>query len=74
MTGVLYLMDTGKFKHHEKEESEMSVILDVERPCTIAESIKYSCLEVKSMREGKVPKRSWKEFRQSMEAEMEKGD
>lgn len=65
-------MENRKSKSDEKEESEMSVMLDVERPCTIAESIKHSCLEVKSMREGKVPKRSWKDFRQRMEHEMTK--
>ncbi len=48
----------------------MNATLSMERPCTIAESIKQSCQEVKLMREGKIPKRSWQEFKQLMEAEM----
>lgn len=74
MTGVLLFMGNKDNKSYEKEESEMSVMLDVGRPCTVVESIKHSCQEVKSMREGKIPKRSWKEFRQKMEDEMAKGD
>lgn len=43
---------------HIKEERAMSAIIDQARPCTISESIIQSCKEVKSMREGKTPKRS----------------
>ena len=38
---------------NKKEESEMNAVMDTARPCTIAESIKQSCQEVKLMREGK---------------------
>ena len=43
----------GKSKLVEKEEQTMSVIANLERPCTISESIMQSCKEVKNMREGK---------------------
>lgn len=36
----------------------MSITVNLERPCTISESIMQSCKEVKNMREGKAPKRS----------------
>lgn len=52
----------------------MSAAAKMERPCTIVESIKQSCQEVKLMREGKIPKRSWKDFRQQMEDEIEEDD
>lgn len=42
----------------EKEEQVMSVAVNLERPCTIPESIMQSCKEVKNMREGKTPKQS----------------
>jgi len=51
----------------------MNAKIMLERPCTISESIKQSCQEVKLMREGKIPKRSWKEFKQRMEAELTEG-
>ena len=35
----------------------MSVATNLERPCTISESIMQSCKEVKNMREGRMPKR-----------------
>jgi hypothetical protein len=40
--------------------------INAERPCTIAESIKQSCQEVKLMRNGVVPKRSWKELKHQL--------
>ncbi|MEY8268400.1 hypothetical protein AALA79_18795 [Lachnospiraceae bacterium 64-25] len=47
----------GKNKVVE-EEQVMSVAANLERSCTISESIMQSCKEVKNMREGKTPKRS----------------
>lgn len=61
-------------ENNVKGESEVNAILNSERPCTISESIKQSCKEVKLMREGKIPKRSWKQFKQQMENEMAKGN
>ncbi len=49
---------TKKSKVVEKEEQAMSVAANLERPCTISESIMQSCKEVKNMREGRMPKRS----------------
>ncbi len=48
----------GKSKVMEKEEQIMSVVANLDRPCTISESIMQSCKEVKDMREGRTPKRS----------------
>lgn len=42
----------------DKEEQIMGVTVNLDRPCTISESIMQSCKEVKSMREGRTPKRS----------------
>lgn len=42
----------------DKEEQIMGAAVNLDRPCTISESIIQSCKEVKSMREGKTPKRS----------------
>lgn len=36
---------------------------DNERYCTVAESIEQSLKEVKLMIEGKIPKKTWKEYR-----------
>lgn len=49
---------TGRSKVVGKEEQGMSETANLERPCTISESIMQSCKEVKNMREGKIPKRS----------------
>lgn len=51
---------------NKKEESEMNAMMNIERPCTVSESIKQSGQELKLMREGKIPKHSWREFRQQM--------
>lgn len=45
----------------------------IERPCTIAESIALSLKEVKMMRNGEIPKRSWSDFVERMKQE-EYGD
>ena len=41
----------GKNIVMEKEEQTMSVVANLDRPCTISESIMQSCKEVKSVRE-----------------------
>lgn len=43
----------------------------IERPCTIAESIALSFKEVKMMRNGEIPKRSWTDFVERMKSEEE---
>ncbi len=57
-------------KEIKKEESDMNAVMNIERPCTILESLEKSCQEVKLMRDGKIPKRSWSEFRKRIEEEM----
>lgn len=54
--------ETVKSKGKGKEEQRMSAAVDLERPCTISESIMQSCKEVKNMREGRIPKRSLNEL------------
>ncbi len=49
---------TRKNGAEDKEEQIMGVAVNLDRPCTISESIMQSCKEVKSMREGRTPKRS----------------
>lgn len=46
----------------EKEVNTMSISMSNERYCTIQESIIESFKEVKLMREGKLPKKSWRDF------------
>lgn len=43
-----------------------------QRPCSIQESIITSYKEVKMMREGKTPKRSWAKFKEKMQNEIAK--
>lgn len=52
----------------------MEAAMDTARPCTIAESLKQSCQEVRLMCEGKIPKRRWDDFKQRMEKEMAEGE
>lgn len=59
-------------KEDEKEDITMNAMIEVNRPCTILESLEQSCKEVKDMREGKTPKRSWKEFASKMKEEIAK--
>lgn len=54
--------ETVKSKVKGKEEQVMSAVVNLERPCTISESIMQSCKEVKNMREGRIPKRSLNEL------------
>ncbi|MBD5521008.1 MAG: hypothetical protein HDR03_07235 [Lachnospiraceae bacterium] len=49
-------------EHIKKEKHTMSATMNQARPCTISESIIQSCKEVKSMREGRTPKRSLNEL------------
>lgn len=49
---------TRKSGAEDKEEQTMGVAVNLDRPCTISESIMQSCKEVKSMREGRLSKRS----------------
>lgn len=54
--------ETVKSQGKGKEGSIMSAVVNLERPCTISESIMQSCKEVKNMREGRIPKRSLNEL------------
>lgn len=54
--------EADKLRHIKKGEQAMGAVIDQVRPCTISESIIESCKEVKSMREGRTPKRSLNEL------------
>ena len=41
----------------------------MKRPCTIKESIKQSLKEVKLIKEGKLPKRNWRDLLKELEKE-----
>lgn len=43
----------------------------VQRPCSISESIIQSCKEVQLMRQGKLPKKTWKELKEELKKENE---
>ena len=47
---------------YEKLEDEST-----ERYCTVSESLEQSLKEVKLMREGKIPKKTWREYREEWE-------
>lgn len=51
----------------EKEARVMGMTMEQTRPCTISESIIQSCKEMKSMREGRMPKRSLSELFENIE-------
>lgn len=44
----------------------------LQRPCTILQSIEESFNEVKLIREGKLPKKTWKELREEKRRKQEK--
>lgn len=51
-------IDIEKSELTKRKERTMNKVMEQARPCTISESIMQSCKEVKSMREGRSPKRS----------------
>jgi hypothetical protein len=57
-----------KSRGNGKEENEMdaNIMQPVKRYCSISESLKQSCLEVKLMREGKIPEKSWSQLREEL--------
>lgn len=60
--GVIMESNKADDINAEKEVDDMSIAALDERYCTIQESIIESFKEVKLMREGKLPKKSWKDF------------
>lgn len=58
----------------KEEESDMSATINMERPCTILESLEKSCQEVKQMREGKIQKRSWNDLKNRMKKEIDEDE
>lgn len=49
-----------KQKKNKEEDDAMAKV--IERPCTPAESLEQSLKEMKLMREGKLHKKTWKDF------------
>lgn len=52
-------------KPHTKEGAD-TMNATVQRPCSVSESIVQSCKEIKAMREGTLPKKSWKDLREEL--------
>ncbi len=53
----------------EKErvnEMDTNILQPVERYCSISESLKQSCAQVRAIRDGKLPKKSWREFKEEL--------
>jgi hypothetical protein len=48
---------------------EIKKELDNERYCTVAESLEQSLKEMKLMREGKLPKKTWRELMEELNNE-----
>jgi len=46
----------------------------VERYCTVAESLEQSLKEMQLMRQGKLPKKTWREYREEKAKQREKED
>lgn len=61
-------MSEDKENQRQTEPSEEADAMNVtiERYCPISESIIESCKEVKLIREGKLPKKTWKELREEL--------
>jgi hypothetical protein len=58
------------FKDKSKEEKDMNTV--VERYCSVAESLEESLKQMKLMREGKLPKKTWDEMRVERKAKRDK--
>ncbi len=52
-------------KHTTKEGAD-PMNTTIQRPCSVKDSIVQSCKEVKLMREGMLPKKSWKELKEEL--------
>jgi hypothetical protein len=55
-----------------KNNGGVSMSNTVERYCTVAESLEQSLKEMKLMREGKIPKKTWREYRAEKSKQREK--
>jgi hypothetical protein len=54
-------------KKERKGDDEMNIA--IERPCSISDSLKQACEEVKLIRNGVLPKKSWKDFQKELNSE-----
>ncbi|OLN33836.1 hypothetical protein [Desulfosporosinus metallidurans] len=54
---------------NKNKKGKNIVDTSIERHCTPAQSLKQSLREMKLMRNGKMKKRSWKEFREELNKE-----
>lgn len=70
--------NTSSEQNSKKEDDTMNAMMNAmmnaTRPCTITESIINSCKEVKAMRDGQTPKRSWKTFAEETEKQLEEDE
>jgi hypothetical protein len=57
------------FSPLDKGDDDMNVTID--RYCTVAESLEESLKQMKLIREGKLPKKTWKELRDELKSDKE---
>jgi hypothetical protein len=57
-----------KRKQNTKDTKEGADTMNatIQRPCSISESLVQSCKEVQLIREGKLPKKTWKELKEEL--------
>lgn len=60
--------DTEKCENVNEEAEEMSTIL-VDKHLSPKESLKEACNQMKLLRDGKMPKKTWKDFIKELEEE-----
>lgn len=65
-------MDKNKVDNSKDNKEEKNMEAIIKRPCTVLESLEESLKEMQLMRQGKLPKKSWKEFRKELQEERTK--
>ena len=53
----------------KKDKGDKNMDITVERYCSITESLEESLRQMKLIREGKLPKKTWKEFKKEIEGQ-----
>lgn len=67
-------MCKGKKNDDKNEKGDDSMNSVIERPNTILESVKKSLKEIKLIREGKLPRKTWKQLKNECKNTDEKGE
>lgn len=64
--------NVDKLNNSNKKEEEKHMDAVVERYCPISESLEESLKQMKLIREGKLPKKTWKDFKKELQDEKDK--